>query len=80
MEVETEGVFWRGRRCKGMLESSGGRGEVDLIDVVENVPRVVGEESAVVVDVGGDRVKRDVEVVDRREGHLVGAHNSQLQY
>ena len=63
-----------------MLEGGSGGGEVSLVDVVENVPRVVGEESAVVVDVGGDRVKRDVEVVDRREGHLVGAHNSQLQY
>ena len=80
MEVETEGVLRRGRRCKGLLESGGGGGEVDLVDVVENVPSVVRKESTVVVDVGGDRVKRDVEVVDRREGHLVGAHNSQLQY
>ena len=50
------------------------------MDVVENVPRIIGEESAVIVDVGGDRVKGDVEVADRREQHLVGIHDSQLQY
>ena len=63
-----------------MLEGGSRGSEVNLVDVVENVPRVVGEESAVVIDVGGDRVKRSVEVVDRRERHLVGVHNSQLQY
>ena len=80
MEVEAEGVLWRGRRRKGLLKSGGGGGEVDLVNVVENVPSVVRKESTVVVDVGGDRVKGDVEVVDRRERHLVGVRNSQLQY
>jgi len=62
------------------LKGGSGGGEVDLVDVVENVPSVVRKESTVVVDVGGDRVKGDVEVVDRRERHLVGVRNSQLQY
>ena len=64
MEVEAKGAFWRGRRREGLLESGSGGGEVDLIDIVENVPRVIGKEGAVVVDIGGDRVKGDVEVVD----------------
>ena len=80
MEVEAKDVLRRGRRCESLLEGGSGGGEVGLVDVVENVPRVVGEESAVVVDVGGDRVKRYVEVFDRRERYLVGVHNSQLQY
>src|SRR6201999_1659369 len=80
LEGKAEGVLGRGRQCKGLLGSGGGGGEVGLIDVIENFPRVVGEERAVVVDVGGDRVKGDVEVVDRRERHLVGVRNSQLQY
>ena len=52
------------------MYSEGGGGTIDFVDTVEGVPRVVGKGVAVIEEVGGDPVKRDVEVVDRREGHL----------
>jgi hypothetical protein len=52
------------------LDSEGRGRAIDFVDPVEVVPRVVGKGVAVIEEVGGDPVKRDVEVVDRGEGHL----------
>jgi hypothetical protein len=62
------------------LDGEGGSGGVVLVDTVKGVPRVVGKGVAVVEEVWGDPVKRDVEVVEGGEGHLGVVQNSQLQY
>ena len=70
----------RGRPGDGVGEGGGRLGDIILVRAVKRVPSVVGKGVAVVEEVGGDPVKRDVLVREGREGHLVGVQDSQLQY